>query len=96
MVLAVRGVEAFLWVCVPPEVSGEQTILAACPSFSTPSWKPVNPSPCLQSPVIQIPPLSPNPLIPPLELEFSQDVLSSDVLGFGKQTFATHNLEILC
>ena len=94
MGLAVRGVEAFVQVRVPSEFASKQIIFVAYPSFSTPSRKPVNPSPCIRSPVIRISPLSPNPLIPLLKLEFSQDILSSDVPGFGEQTLATHNLEI--
>ena len=93
MVPAVRGLEAFFRVHVSSQFSGKQTIVAAIPPFCNSPWKLVNPSPCIQSPIIRVPPLSSN--IPSLALEFSQGIFRSEVLGFGEQTLAVHNLEIL-
>ena len=87
--------EAVLRVRVCFKFFGEQTISAAGPSLSNSSWKPINSIPYIRSPIIGIPPLSSQALIPSLELELPEGIFRSEVPRFGKQSLATHNLEVL-
>jgi hypothetical protein len=91
---AIRGVEAFLRIYLPSELSGEQTILLACPSFYDSSLKSVNSSPCVRSPIIRIPPLRAYPLIPPFKLKLSQHIVLLDVPGLAEQALTTHDPKI--
>ena len=84
-----------LRVRVCSKLPREQPVTASGPSFSPSSRKPVNPSPCIRSPIIRFSPHSPYPLVPSLEFEFSQGIFRSEVPGFGEQSLATHNPEVL-
>ena len=87
--------KAFLWVNLPLEFFGKQTIPRTCPSLLNSPLEPIGLSPCIRSPILRIIPASLVPLIASQEQEFSQHILRLDVPGSGEQAIATHRLEIL-
>ena len=87
--------EALLRFVVAAELSGVEGVLAIGQPLRDAPQKPVDPVPHVRRPRIRIPPFRVDPLIPLLELNLPENLFGFQVLGFGKQTLALYNPEIL-